>query len=199
MLKFLMLMSMGLLAPDDGGAGGGGSEDPGNQEPGGQPGNPEPKEPTVGDLQKQLEDERKKSAGKDSTITNLTKETEKVAKLQKQLDELQKAQMSEEERKVAEEQERQEKLSEEHNKFLSDCRVIAAERAGLSEKEAVLISGSTQDEIRENGKQLKALMETQFNAGYEKAKKEGMKGGVPQGGDDPDTKGTSKKLSDLFK
>lgn len=194
MFRFLSMLPFLLLSPDDGGAGGGPGAESDDPEAGGTEG-----EPNEGDdqgktgedlesLKAELEALKKQSSGKDKTVT----------KLQKQLDDMKKAQMTEEERKAAEEAERQEKAQEEHNRFLTDCRVIAAERAGLSEEEASLIAGSTQDEIRENGKRFQALLKTQFDAGYEKAKKETMNGGVPKGGDDPKT-GTSKKLSNLFK
>jgi hypothetical protein len=67
----------------------------------------------------------------------------------------------------------------------------------LSESEATLVAGSSQEEIRENGKLLKSLLEARFSEGYEKAKKEGMKGSVPKSGEDP-AAGTNKRLSDLF-
>lgn len=192
MFRFLSLFPMLLLAPDDGGDGG--SQDTENDE--GNPGDtegdsktqdPADEGPSVEELQSQLEELRKQSSSKDKAVTKLTK----------QIDEMKKAQMSDEERKAAEQKERDEKLQEERNQFLTDCRVIAAERAGLSEKEATLVAGSSQEEIRENGKLLKSLLETRYNEGYEKAKKEGMKGSVPRSGEDP-AAGTNKKLSDLF-
>lgn len=188
MFRFLSLLNFCLLAPDDGAPG---SEGDPPKEPGGtedNQGKTDDKTPDPAKLQEELEKLRKESSSKDKSVT----------KLQKELDDLKKAQMTEEERKAAEEKERSEKTASERKAFLDDCRVIAAERAGLKEDEAALISGESQEEIRENGRKLKALMDAQFTAGYEKAKKEGMKGGVPQGGDDPG-KGTNKKLSDLFK
>jgi chromosome segregation ATPase len=142
---------------------------------------------SVEELQSQLEELKKQSSSKDKAVTKLTK----------QIDEMKKAQMSDAERKAAEEQEREEQLQQERDQFLSDCRVIAAERAGLSESEATLVAGSSQEEIRENGKLLKSLLEARFSEGYEKAKKEGMKGNVPRSGEDPAV-GTNKRLSDLF-
>lgn len=194
MIRFLSMFPFLLLSPDDGGAGGGTGAEGEDANAGGTEGEPGDggDQGSTGEdiesLKAALEALKKQSSGKDKTVT----------KLQKQLDDMKKAQMTEEERKVAEEAERQEKAQEEHNKFLSDCRVIAAERAGLSEEEASLIAGTTQDEIRENGKRFQVLLTSQFEAGYEKAKKETMNGGVPKGGDDPKT-GTNKKLSNLFK
>lgn len=196
MFRFLWGLPLYFLAPDDGGAGGGGSSDADDQDDGsggtddqdGSQDKTEDKDQTIKSLQAELDELKKQSSSKDKAVTKLTK----------QLDELKKAQMSEEERKAAEEKERAEKEAEERKAFLSDCRIIAAERAGLSEDDASLIAGESQDEIRENGKKLKALLELQFKAGYEKAKKEGMKGKVPQGGDDLPG-GTNKRLSDLFK
>lgn len=193
MLRFLRLMPLLMLAPDDGAPGGDpqGGEDPdatgGTEDPKETQDTTDEKDQAIETLQAELDELKKQSSSKDKSVTKLTK----------QLEELKKAQMTDEERKAAEESERAERMAEERKTFLDDCKAVAAERAGLSEENAQLISGETQEEIRENGKKLKVLMEQQFSAGYEKAKKEGMKGKVPQGGDDP-AAGTNKKLTDLF-
>jgi predicted RNase H-like nuclease (RuvC/YqgF family) len=187
MFAFLKLVSIGLLAPDDGGAGGAeaGSEQP-EEKTGGAEQNE--KDQQLESLKAELEELRKNNSSKDKSVTKLNKE----------LEELKKAQMSEEERKAAEEKERTAKEAEERKSFLHDVRTIAAERAGLEEKDAALIPGDDPEQIRENGKRLKELLEAQFSAGFEKAKKEGMNGGTPKGGADS-TAGAAKKLTDLFK
>jgi hypothetical protein len=192
MFRFFSFIPMLLLAPDDGGAGGAQDTEGDEGTPEGTEGKPHSQDPadegpSVEELQSQLEELKKQSSSKDKAVTKLTK----------QIDEMKKAQMSDAERKAAEEKEREEQLQQERNQFLSDCRVIAAERAGLSESEATLVAGSSQEEIRENGKLLKSLLEARFSEGYEKAKKEGMKGNVPRSGEDPAV-GTNKRLSDLF-
>jgi chromosome segregation ATPase len=191
MFRFFSFIPMLLLSPDDG-LGGNASSDDASEDTGDTEddtklqGSAEDTQ-SVEELQSQLEELKKQSSSKDKAVTKLTK----------QIDEMKKAQMSDAERKAAEEQEREEQLQQERDQFLSDCRVIAAERAGLSESEAPLVAGSSQEEIRENGKLLKSLLEARFSEGYEKAKKEGMKGSVPKRGEDP-AAGTNKRLSDLF-
>jgi chromosome segregation ATPase len=191
MFRFFDFIPTLLLLPDDGLSGNSGSDDA-NEDTGGteddtnSQGSADETQ-SVEELQSQLEELKKQSSSKDKAVTKLTK----------QIDEMKKAQMSDAERKAAEEREREEQLQQERDQFLSDCRVIAAERAGLSENEATLVAGSSQEEIRENGKLLKSLLEARFSEGYEKAKKEGMKGSVPRSGEDP-ASGTNKRLSDLF-
>ncbi|MCF7944902.1 MAG: hypothetical protein K9L75_05145 [Spirochaetia bacterium] len=107
--------------------------------------------------------------------------------------------MSEEERKAAEQKERAEQEKKDKEAFLQDVRLLSAERAGLSEEDAVLIPGSTQEEIRDNGKRLKELMKSQFAAGMEQAKKSAMNGGTPKGGDHPPKGSTNTQLQNLFK
>ncbi|MCF7943854.1 MAG: hypothetical protein K9L21_05445 [Spirochaetia bacterium] len=190
MFRFLRLMQLGLLAADDGAGGGepGSDKDtePQRKEP---EGKPDEKDQQIETLKAELEELKKTSTSKDKSVTKLTKE----------LEDLKKSQMSEEERKAAEEKERSEQASKERESFLNDVRTIAAERAGLEEKDAVLIPGHTPEEIRENGKRIKELLEAQYAAGLEKAKKEGMNGGTPKGGGDNPAQGTAKKLNDLFK
>jgi chromosome segregation ATPase len=191
MFRFIGFMPMLLLAPDDGLSGNPSSndanEDTGNTEDDTNSQVSADETQSIEELQNQLEELKKQSSSKDKAVTKLTK----------QIDEMKKAQMSDAERKAAEERERQEQLQQERDQFLTDCRIIAAERAGLSENEATLVAGSSQEEIRENGKLLKSLLEARFSEGYEKAKKEGMKSSVPRSGEDP-AAGTNKRLSDLF-
>jgi chromosome segregation ATPase len=181
MWRFLRLMPLLLLAPDDGAPGGGAqdSDDPdgagGTEDPKGNQDTTGENDQAIETLQAELDELKKQSSSKDKSVTKLTK----------QLEELKQALMTDEERKAAEESEHAERIAEERKAFLTDCKAVAAERAGLSEENAQLISGETQEEIRENGKMLKALVEQQFSVRYEKAKKEGMKGKVPQAGDDP--------------
>jgi hypothetical protein len=191
MFRFFSFIPTLLLAPDDGIGGNSGSddatEDTGDTEGDTNSQGSADETQSVEELQIQLEELKKQSSSKDKAVTKLTK----------QIDEMKKAQMSDAERKAAEEREREEQLQQERDQFLSDCRVIAAERAGLSENEAALVAGSSQEEIRENGKLLKSLLEARFSEGYEKAKKEGMKSSIPRSGEDP-AAGTNKRLSDLF-
>ncbi len=168
----------------DGGGGSGSGEPPVEQE------TAVTDEPTgegnVDELTKELEELKKESAGKDARVTKLTKELEAMKK----------AQMTETEKKDAEAKERENKAQAERSAFLNDCRAVAAERAGLEEAEATLIAGSTQAEIRENGKKLQEALKAQYDAGYEKAKKEFMKTGTPQGGGGKEK--TAKSLDNLF-
>ena len=195
MFEFLRLLNLCLFAPDYGWAGGGGGGTPGEgSDDGGtdekkDQGTPEEKDLQIETLKTKLDQLEKANSSKDKSVTKLTKEIE----------DLKKSLMSEDEKKAAEEKERQQKESEERNGFLNDVRVLAAERAGLEEKDAALIPGNTPEEIRENGKRIKELLTSQFSAGYEKAKKEGMNGGTPQGGSGTPTAGSTKKLNDLFK
>jgi chromosome segregation ATPase len=191
MFTFFHLTSTGFLTPEDGGAGGS-SESRESQESG----NTEVHQGLTDDgskrlevLKAELEAVKKDSAGKDKSVT----------RLQKELDELKKAQMSAEERKAAEERERAEQAKEERRVFLQEVRTIAAELAGLEESDAGIIPGNTPEEIREHGRRIKDLLDTKFAAGFEKAKKEGMNGGTPQGGITPPMEKTVKKLNDLFK
>jgi chromosome segregation ATPase len=191
MFRFFSFIPTLLLSPDDGLGGNSvsddASEDTGGTEDDTNSQGSADETQSVEELQSQLEELKKQSSSKDKAVTKLTK----------QIDEMKKAQMSDAERKAAEEREREEQLQQERNQFLADCRVIAAERAGLSEKESALVAGSSQEEIRENGKLLKSLLEARFSEGYEKAKKEGMKSSIPRSGEDP-AAGTNKRLSDLF-
>ena len=189
MYNFLHLFNFAILAPDDGGAGG--SDSPTDQDSGDTDTNQGGRETNdqLKNLQTELEAAKKESSGKDKSVT----------RLQKELDELKKAQMSAEERKVHEETERQEKAAQERNQFLTEVRTIAAELAGLDEQDAEIIPGNTPEEIRENGKRIKDLLEVKYTAGFQVAKKETMNGGTPQGGFTPPTERTVKKLNDLFK
>jgi chromosome segregation ATPase len=191
MFRFFDFIPTLLLSPDDGLSGNPSSNDEskatGDTEDDTNSQGSADETQSVEELQSQLEELKKQSSSKDKAVTKLTK----------QIDEMKKAQMSDAERKAAEEREREEQLQQERDQFLSDCRVIAAERAGLSENEVPLVAGSSQEEIRENGKLLKSLLEARFSEGYEKAKKEGMKGSVPRSGEDRSA-GTNKRLSDLF-
>ena len=180
------------MDPDGGGSGGGG-KDPGTPDPG----SPDPKKPEEGktdpdaggDDKKSTEREQKLAddlAAKNAEIEALKKDRDgqnkKVGELAKKIDAIEKAAMSEEERKKAEEADRAKKAEEEHGKFLDQCVALAAEKSGLKAEDNFLLSGNNQEEIFRKGDRLKSLLSEAEKAGFDRAKKDEVKGTPPAGG-----------------
>ncbi len=166
--------------------GGGASPSPAEPKPAepkaNEPGAQEPKaeEPDLEELKKAL-------AGKDEEISRLKAqqagEYRRGKELQRQIDELKKAQMSEAERKKAEEEELAKKRQEERERFLGECVTLAAERSGIKPEDSFLLSAESQEDIFKKGARLKELLAEAEAAGYEKAKKDQVKGPPPGGGE----------------
>ena len=188
--SIFVLWASGFFMNPDGG--GGGPEknpaphDPGKDDPK-EPKDPKPdpgkdeKDPT--EREKELSETLK---AKEAEIEALKKDRDgqnkKVGELAKKIDAIEKAAMSEEERKKAEEADRVKKAEEENAKFLDQCVALAADKSGLKPEDNFLLSGKDQEEIFQKGDRLKVLLAEAEKAGFDRAKKDEVKGSPPAGG-----------------
>ena len=178
-----------LLGPDGGGGGGGPEKAPKNPDPG-EPVPKDPKEPNPAPGAEPTEREKKLSESlkaREAEIEALKKDRDgqnkKVGELAKKIDAIEKAAMSEDERKTAEEADRAKKAEEENAKFLDQCVALAADKSGLKPEDNFLLSGNDQEEIFRKGDRLKALLAEAEKVGFDRAKKDGVKGTPPAGGE----------------